>query len=270
MMTHDARLSRIERRIAERDKPKAVLTYSDPLFFARNSLEFMPDEWQERVLNRQEKRLLLLCCRQSGKSTLTSILGLHQAMYFPHSLVLLLSPTLRQSQELFRKITDFLARLLVKPELVEDNKLSLQMKNGSRIVSLPSKEQNIRGYSGASLIVIDEASRVPDDLYLSVRPMLAVSGGSLICLSTPFGKRGFFYNEWTEGEGWQKVKITAEQCPRITPAFLAEEQRTMPPLWFDSEYHCLFVDTIDQVFSAEDIDAALRNDLLPLDFGGSL
>jgi hypothetical protein len=263
------RILRIDKRLTERERPKAVLTYSDPLFFARHSLNFAPDPWQERVLSWQEKRLLLNCCRQSGKSTLTSIRALHQALYFAHSLILLLSPTLRQSQELFRKVTDFLARLPVKPELVEDNKLSLQMKNGSRIVSLPSKEANIRGYSGASLIVIDEAARVLDDLYLAIRPMLAVSGGQLICLSTPFGRRGFFYNEWENGEGWDKVMITADQCPRISPEFLAEEKKTMPALWYEAEYLCRFTDTIDSAFSSDDIAAALSDDsVMPLFLNG--
>ena len=168
------------------------------------------------------KRLLLLCCRQSGKSTTTAILALHRALYYARSLILLLSPSLRQSQELFKKIADFLALLPVRPALTEDNRLSLQLANGSRIVSLPSKEQNIRGYSGASLIIIDEASRVLDDLYLSIRPMLAVSGGQLIALTTPYGKRGFFFNEWENGgNSWERIKITAYDCPRISAEFLS-------------------------------------------------
>jgi hypothetical protein len=264
-MTQEARLLRIERRISEREKPKVALTYSDPLFFARHSLGFVLDAWQEKVLSWQGNRLLLNCCRQSGKSTACAILGLHRAMYFPRSLILLVSPTLRQSSELFKKVSEFLSALSVKPELSEDNRLSLQMKNGSRIVSLSSKEANIRGYSGASLIIIDEASRVLDNLYLAIRPMLAVSGGQLICLSTPFGRRGFFYNEWkTGGESWERIRVTAADCPRISSDFLAEERRTMPTLWYSAEYDCLFTDTITQVFATDLIAQAINYDLKPL------
>jgi hypothetical protein len=269
-MTQETRLLRIERRLSERERPKAEMVYSDPLHFAMRSLGFVPDEWQVRVLSWTGKRLLLLCCRQSGKSTVCAILGLHRALHFPRSLILLVSPTLRQSAELFKKVGDFLALPPVKPALVEDNKLSLQLENGSRIVSLPSKESNIRGYSGASLIVIDEASRVLDDLYLAIRPMLAVSGGQLICLSTPFGRRGFFYNEWENGEGWERIKVVASDCPRISKEFLAEEQRSMPALWFAAEYLCEFTDTIDQVFSSEDIAAALSDDVVPLFVNGGI
>jgi len=86
MVSQEARLCRIEKRIAERNKLKAVLTYSDPLFFARHSLNFAPDAWQERVLSWTGKRLFLNCCRQSGKSTTTAILALHRALYFARAL----------------------------------------------------------------------------------------------------------------------------------------------------------------------------------------
>jgi hypothetical protein len=103
----------------------------------------------------------------------------------------------------------------------------MELANGSRIVSLPGDEQTIRGYSGVALLAIDEAARVPDDLYRAVRPMLAVSGGRLVCLSTPYGKRGWFFETWKGGSGWQRARITADQCPRITPEVLAEEERAI-------------------------------------------
>lgn len=217
----------------------------DPVTFAVDELGFRPDPWQERTLRWTGKRLILNCTRQAGKSTVASVLGDHQAIYYPDSLVLLISPSLRQSSELFRKVTTFLDLLAVKPRLLEDNKLSCQLENGSRIVSLPSKEGTIRGFDGASLIIFDEDSRVPDDLYRAVRPMLAVSGGRLILMSTPFGKRGHFHAEWTNGgEVWERVEINAEDCPRITPEFLAEERKSMPESWYLQEYFCKFVETV--------------------------
>jgi hypothetical protein len=267
-MRLEARISRISKRLVER-KPKAVLTYSDPLFFAQRSLGFVPDEWQTKVLSWTGKKLLLNCCRQSGKSTTTAILALHRAYYFARSLVLLVSPSLRQSAELFKKVVDFLNLLAVRPRLTEDNKLSLQMANGSRIVSLPAKESNVRGFSGPSLIIEDESARVPDDLFLALKPMLAVSNGQHILMSTPYGKRGHFYDAWTTGGGsWDRIMVTAADCPRISVAFLEDERRTMPRQWFDSEYNCLFVDTIDQVFSSEDIAAAMSDDVEPLFLNG--
>jgi len=91
----------------------------------------------------------------------------------------------------------------------------------------------------------------------------------MVALSTPFGKRGWFYQEYTEGENWHRVKVTAEQCPRISKAFLEEERRSLPPLWFQSEYLCAFVDTVDQVFRYEDVMGAVSPTVTPL-FGAAL
>lgn len=235
----------------------------DPVALAIE-LGFTPDPWQVRVLRWNAKRLLMNCSRQSGKSTTASILALHKAVYYPKSLVLIVSPSLRQSSELFRKVSDLLRKLSTKPNLLEDNKLSCTLENKSRIVSLPSSEATIRGFSGASLIVEDEASRVSDELHKAVRPMLAVSGGRMILMSTPFGKRGHFFEEWTKGGGWEMVEVKATECPRISPEFLEEERKSLGEWWLRQEYMCEFVEAVDQVFTHDLIMQALTSDVKPL------
>jgi hypothetical protein len=122
----------------------------------------------------------------------------------------------------------------------------------------------VRGFAGVGLLIIDEAARVPDELYFSVRPMLAVSRGRLLALSTPFGKRGFFHQEWVEGAGWCKVSVPAQECPRISPEFLAEERNALGPWWYRQEYECEFVDVVDQIFTYESVMGALSTDVQPL------
>ncbi len=218
------------------------------------------DPWQEDLLGSNSKRVLLNITRQGGKSQTTAIVALRRALYHPGSLILALAPALRQSQELFQKIAGFY-RALGRPVPAQaERKLSLELENGSRIISLPGSEKTIRGYSGAALLLVDEAARVDDGLYYSVRPMLAVSGGALMMLSTPWGKRGAFFKEWTEGVGWRRYEVPARECPRISPEFLAEERRNMPAPWFKQEYECQFVETEDQVFSHDDVQAALDTD----------
>src|SRR5262245_44668417 len=159
----------------------------DPVLFARRA-GIPPDPWQVALLRSTGRKVILNCSRQTGKSTVTALLALHEALYRPPALVLLLSPSLRQSQELFRKTKDALAALGPEaPALAEESALRLEWANGSRVVCLPGKEATIRGFSGVSLLVVDEASRVPDELYFAIRPMLAVSGGRIILLSTPAG-----------------------------------------------------------------------------------
>ena len=116
----------------------------------------------------------------------------------------------------------------------------------------------------SSLLAIDEAARVDEDLYVAVRPMLAVSGGRLVALSTPYGQRGWFFDAWQSGEPWHRVQVTAADCPRISPEFLAEERRTISPLVYASEYECRFTDAADSAFSHDQVMAALDHTLNPL------
>jgi hypothetical protein len=150
--------------------------------------------------------------------------------------------------------------------VVAESALRLELANGSRIVALPgSKEATIRGYSSVALLVVDEAARVSDTLYQSVRPMLAVSGGRLVLLSTPFGKRGFFHHEYTEGgPGWERVKITAPELARIDPRWLADERNRIGDWWYRQEYMCEFVETDDQVFGYDDVMRAISSEVPPL------
>jgi hypothetical protein len=224
-----------------------------------------PDAWQSALLQSDWQRALLLCSRQAGKSTVTGALATHTAQYEPGSLTLLLSAAQRQSGELFRKVKDFYHALPERVPVKQESALQMELVNGSRIVALPGKEETIRGYSGVDLLVVDEAARVKDALYYSVRPMLAVSGGRLIALSTPFGKRGFFHQEWTEGgSSWHRTMITAYEVPRITAEFLEEEKRALGSFWFEQEYLCIFKESTDSVFSYDDIASAFSDDVEPI------
>jgi hypothetical protein len=256
----------LDRLQAETANPVLETIRADPARIFETA-GLVPDSWQAKLLRSSGSRQLLLCSRQAGKSLSAAGLALREALLNPGALVLLLSPTQRQSGELFRaKVKRLYSRLGRPVVCVQESQLTMELANGSRIISLPGEEETIRGYSDVNLLVIDEASRVPDDLYRSVRPMLAVSRGRLVCLSTPFGRRGWFHDEWQRGEGWERTRITALQCPRISQEFLEEERRALGDRWFNQEYLCGFEESIDSVFSAGDIQAALSNTIEPLFF----
>ena len=235
----------------------------DCVAFAR-ALGLEPDGWQEDLLRSTSDRVLLNCSRQSGKSTMTAVIALHRALYHPGSLILCLAPALRQSQELSGKVLSFYRDLGRPVSPQGERKLSLELDNGSPIVTLPGSEKTIRGFSGTSLLILDEAARVEDELYFAVRPMLAVSGGALMMLSTPYGKRGIFFDEWTGGLGWERYEVPASQCPRISEEFLEEERASLPPFIFRQEYECSFEETEDQVFTTDMIDLAVTDEVKPL------
>jgi phage terminase large subunit-like protein len=182
---------------------------------------FVVDPWQRDVLLSKERQILVNCCREAGKSTVVSALALHTALFVPKSTVLILSPVQRQSSETFRKVLDGYKAIERPLRATYETQLKIEFANESRILCMPGVEESVRCYS-PNLIIIDEAARVPDDLYRAIRPILAVSQGRLVCLSTPFGQRGWFYDEWQGSGPWHKITATWRDSPRISAEFNAE------------------------------------------------
>ncbi len=242
----------------------------DPVTFARDKLDFTPDEWQAGLLRTTSPQVILNCSRQSGKSTTTAVLALHTSYYNPGALVLLGSPSQRQSSELFAKVTDFRKRLDRGLKMEEDNKTSFELSNGSRVVCLPGSADTVRGFSAPHLIIEDEAAFVDDAFNRAVRPMLAVSQGRLILMSTPNGRRGHFYDAWQSEGDWERVEVKATDCPRITTKFLETERRNLGEWGFRQEYQCEFTDTRNQLFRSADIERAITDDVKPLFLGNSV
>ena len=255
--------------LKEWDRALAVHRRSDGAIPA-NRVEFArlvglePDSWQERLLRSNAPRVLMNCARQTGKSTAAGVLALHKALIAPGSLVLILAPAERQAKELFSKVASFYHTLGHPIPTDSYRKLGLELSNGSRIEALPGTEKTIRGFSGAALLIVDEAARVEDGLYYAIRPMLAVSGGRLMMLSTPAGKRGVFFEEWSGGEGWERYEVRAEECERIPETFLEEERRALPAWIYRQEYECSFEDTEDQLFGYELVQSSITNEVTPL------
>ena len=238
----------------------------DVVEFARRRLGFQPDQKQEELLRAGLRRSMVNCTRQWGKSTVAAVLAVHRAYLRAKSLVVVACPTEKQSAELVWKARDFMTKLGVQRRGDGSNRVSLRFPNGSRIVGIPGKEATLRGYSAVSLLIIDEASRVDDAVYKALRPMLAVGDGDLWLLSTPFGKRGFFYENWAGGsEDWVRVAVPATECPRIPKKFLEEERRQLGDLWFRQEYLCEFIDGGGQMFERDLVMAAL-DELEPCEF----
>jgi hypothetical protein len=230
------------------------------------------DPWQEDALRSEALQLLFNVSRQGGKSTVSGLLSTDTALRVPGSLTLILAPSERQAKETFAKAAHFyIASGTAGQTIPADSyrKLGMQLANDSRIEALPGTEKTIRGFSAVDLLIVEEAARVADELYYAVRPMLAVSGGRLMMLSTPWGKRGVFFEEWTSGEGWERYEVPATQIPRIPASFLEEERRALPSWIYRQEYECSFEETEDQVFSHELVSAAITDEVEPLFMEGA-
>lgn len=239
----------------------------DPVAFAQ-SLGITPDPWQANVLRSPHKRIQILASRQSGKSLVCGIYALWFALNHQKATVLIISPSLRQSQLMMRNILDWFGELEVSSEV--ESALSLRVATTkSVIVALPGIEKTIRGYR-ADCIIFDESALIDDDTYRAVRPMAAVSDAKIFAIGTPHGKRGWFYQAYTESDEFYKVKVTAAECPRLAsrPEYLAQERRTLGQFWYEQEFECVFHQAEASIFRLELIEASIGDfEELDLDLG---
>lgn len=206
------------------------------------------DEWQKRFLEDERRRLLLLIHRQGGKSTVVSIKAVHRAIFRDNQTILLFSPTQRQSSELFYRVRKMVKSVPeYESQLTVDNVTSLELRNGSRIISLPGTSWNVRGYK-ADLVIIDEAAGVPDAVFDAVSPMLLTTNGQLVIVSTPQSKSGDFYRAYMS-DVWGKYVVRASDNPRMQAPdkvdFLNTELLDRGSRIYSQEYECEFLDDMD-------------------------
>lgn len=255
-------LARREREAAEpADYRRGALVIADELGIAL-------DDWQRQMVTGPRRDILVNVTRQGGKGMGATILTLDQILNRPGSKTLVISRAERQAKRLFRRIRRAYHRLSDVPRAIADTTTELELTNGSIVLALPGSEATIRGEDAVDLVIVDEASRVPDDLIAAVRPMLATTDGKMIALTTPFGELGWFYEAWTgEDPEWERIEVWGKDIPRIKSDFLAKERRRLGPLLYAQEYECRFLPTVNQFFARDLIESLVSSDVAPL-FGG--
>lgn len=236
----------------------------DPAHTFRAAVGAEPEPWQRRVLLSTAGQLLLLCARQVGKSTATAVLASHVATVEPGALVLIISPSQRQSDELLAKCRQTVRR--VRGLAPDGNSSELRFEGGSRIVSLPATEATTRGFSAARLLLIDEAARVPDEVYVGALPMVA-RDGRVIALSTPGARAGWFWEAWTEGDAWERHKVTAAESAQYPPERIERLRTALGARQYRAELLAEFVGISDSVFDPDAVEKAFGRNVIPL-FGG--
>ena len=224
---------------------RAVATWKpafDPVeVFRRAGME--PDAWQRKALRSTARRIVILGGRQLGKSEVVAARALHSALYEAPKTVVVVSPSGRQSKELYLKLLTFYRPFADEFPAIAETQMELRLVSGSRIVAVPADEARIRGLSGVGVLAVDEAAAVPDALWDAVLPMVAaVPDARVFVISTPRRPRGFLFRIWKDEEGWERYTVPAAECPRIAPDFLDRMRATMAPAVFASEFECQFSD----------------------------
>lgn len=208
------------------------------------------DTWQKQVIE-TKGNICLRSGRQVGKSEVVSIKASRFALENPNKKIMVIASTERQAQLLFDRILNKIyetAKASIKTGKDKPTKHIIQLKNGSIIYCYPTGRTGygIRGYT-IHLLIVDEASFVPDEVFQAVTPMLSVTKGNIILLSTPFGREGYFANCF-KSPNFTQFHISSEDCPRISKSFLAQEKSRMTRVQYAQEYLGEFVDELMQLF----------------------
>lgn len=233
----------------------------DPVAFFRHVAERQrrpmgePLGYQSKVLRSFSKRLVVVTERQCGKSTCLAARALNQALFVPGSLTLLVAPTERQSKILYAKTARMYRAYGGTVDAISARRMGLELENDSVIEALPGNPATIQGFS-ADLLIIDEAGFVTDELLDAATPSLAATDGTLILAGRPSGKRGPLYEVWAHATDYERHMVRADQCPLITPGFLASERSRMTEREFASQYLCSFEEAEDAVFREDLLERA--------------
>src|SRR3990167_277718 len=228
---------------------------------------FQLDEWQKQVLE-TEGNIALRSGRQVGKSTIVSIKAAEYALKNSKKTILIISSVERQAFFLFEKTLNYLLdnyRKEIKLGRERPTKSKLTLRNGSIILSLPTgiDGHGIRGLT-IDLLIIDECAFVPWLVFSAVTPMLTTTKGTIILLSTPFGKGtkdepNYFYERYNDPT-FTQFHVSSEDCPRIDKAFLAREKERMTSVQYAQEYLGEFVDELMQFFPTHLIQKCMTID----------
>ena len=230
------------------------------------------DQWQKDILA-HEGHFLLCTGRQVGKTLTFAIKAAQYMIKHPNARIIVVSLTEDQAQLIIVMVLDYFERnykkeIEVKKKQPTKNKILL--KNGSQILARPvgNTGDAVRGFTG-DVLIVDEASKMPEHMWTAAKPTLLTTGGQLWICSTPFGKKGYFYECFlNKNKRFKVFHISSEEVIHnrpITPAwtqqrkeesiaFLEEEKRDNSKLVYAQEYLGKFIDELRQLFSDKWID----------------
>ncbi|MDR0637364.1 MAG: terminase family protein [Spirochaetaceae bacterium] len=193
-------------RLTKAEARDLLFTLSPPHYI--KSLGFKPYQWQEDILKSGHRRKVINGARQAGKSTIVCAKPCHVAKHYPGSVSIIAAPTEQQAFYDMEKVKAFINRDAGYPEKKRNSDRLIELENKSWILVVPATETSARGPSAPRLILLDEASRIEDAVYHSgILPMLNNNPEcELICISTPNGQQGFFYESYGN-PAWERYEV---------------------------------------------------------------
>jgi len=232
--------------------------FLNPVAFFRFITGYEPTSYQRKILLDSSKSITVRASRQSGKTEVVAVKVLWNTLLGTGFQTLILAPTLRQSSIIFNKIDMFLLKNDFLGALCNyHSRTYIRLDNGSEIYNLTGRNaESVRGYS-PHLIVIDEAAFIKDEVFTAIEPSMATTNGSLILISTPFGKTGRFYESHSKLDYFSRYHVPYTDCPFLNQEYVEHEKLNKTEAEFKQEYEAEFVEEADVFFSMALIKEAL-------------
>ena len=212
------------------------------------------DDIQKKYISVRDKNCFLLWGRQTGKSIALSVKCSQVALENPKNICLIIAYTERQAYELFAKCYRYI--LAEYPERISKGKDKptkhiINLKNGSKILCYPVGLLGL-GITGFTInyLFIDEAQPMDKEVFTSVMPMLAVTGGKMDVSGTPKGEDSFFY-KISQRKDFECSHQSSEDNPRVDKQFLEFQKSIMTEADYASEYLAIFQSQIKRLISDE-------------------
>ena len=170
----------------------------------RGRIPFNLYPFQDKVLHlwQDNPYSVVLKSRQLGISTLAAGYSLWLMLFHKDRNVLCLATTQETAKNMVTKVRFMFENLpsWLKIDTIENNRLSLRLKNGSQIKAKSSNSDAARS-EAVSLLVIDEAAFIENvaETWASAQQTLATGGGAIV-LSTPYGTGNWFHQTWVRAE----------------------------------------------------------------------
>lgn len=217
--------------------------------------------FQEKVLHlfRDNQYLITLKSRQLGISTLAAAYSLWLMLFHKDKNVLALATTQATARNLVTKtmfMYDQLPKWLRLPA-VEKNKLSLRLKNGSKITAKSSNADAARS-EAVSLLLIDEAAFIDNisETFTAAQQTLA-TGGQCMALSTPNGIGNWFHQTWDKAESGENsflpIRLPWTVHPERNQEWREKQDGDLGPRMAGQECDCDFLASGDTVFEPDDM-----------------
>jgi hypothetical protein len=230
-----------------------------------NELNF--DDWQKEILE-AEGNILLCTGRQVGKTTIFAKKASDRLLKKPTKIIVV-SLTEDQAQLIIQMVLTFLEKTnvrMIKTGRFRPTKNKIELRNGSTIISRPVgiTGDSVRGFTG-DVLIVDEASRMNEAVFSSAMPVLLTTAGEIWLCSTPFGKKGYFYECFKNVERFKvfhKSSVDVITNRAISASwnterrekalrFLDDEKKSMSKTRFGQEYLGMFMEDLAQFFPDE-------------------